>query len=124
MLLAARTKAAQKAAEYFIKIEESIPEFFNLIKRGGTAFMPPRTSDWKALPISEYTVRLTCKRPEGMIVSAGYNEDMSDPKAYFMRSGECAYPRNGIKIFRISSVTQQHNARDRADGARLGLEKD
>ena len=89
LLLAARTKAAQRAAEYFIKIEEAIPEFCN---RGGTAFTPPRASDWKALPISEYTARLTCKRPEEMIVSAGYNEDMSDPKAYFMRSGECTYP--------------------------------
>ena len=30
-----------------------------------------------------------------MIMSAGFNlinEDMSDPKAYFMRSGECTYP--------------------------------
>ena len=89
LLLSARTKAAQKAAEYFIKIEEAIPEFY---KQGGTAFTPPRASDWKALPISDYTARLTFKKPEEMIVSAGYNEDMSDPKAYFMRSGECTYP--------------------------------
>ena len=89
LLLSARTKAAQKAAEYFIKIEEAIPEFYN---QGGTTFTPPRASDWKALPIDAYTARLTYKKPEGMIVSAGYNEDMSDPKAYFMRSGECTYP--------------------------------
>ena len=84
LLLSARTEAATKAAEYLIKIEEAIPEFY---QHGGTAFTPPRASDWKALPISDYTARLTYKKPEDMIVSAGYDEDMLDPKAYFMRSG-------------------------------------
>ena len=89
LLLAARTKAAKQAAEYFIKVEEAIPEFY---QRGGTAFASSRIADWKTLPISAYTAKLCPKKPEDQIVSAGYNEDFSDPKAYLIRSGECLYP--------------------------------
>ena len=94
LLLAARTKAAKQAAEYFIKVEESNPRV--LYQRGGTAFAPSRIADWKTLPISAYTAKLCPKKTRrsnrfGPALNL-INEDFSDPKAYLIRSGECLYP--------------------------------
>ena len=77
LLLAARTTAAKKAAEYFIKVEEAIPEFY---RQGGTTFsQPSRDPKWKTLALEHYTEPL--KSPP-IITSAGYDEDLSDPQLY------------------------------------------
>ena len=77
LLLAAQTQAAKKAADYFIKVEEAIPEFY---RQGGTTFsQPPRDPKWKSLALEHYTEPL--KSPP-IITSAGYDEDLSDPQLY------------------------------------------
>ena len=62
LLLAARTEASKKAADYFIKIERAIQEFQS---EGGTQFSPqPREGKWKGLqllPVSRKDMSLPSK---------------------------------------------------------------
>ena len=77
LLLAARTEASKKAADYFIKIERAIQEFQS---QGGTQFSTqPREGKWKGLALEYYTEEL--KNPV-QLTSAGYNDDLSDPQLY------------------------------------------
>lgn len=84
LLLAARTETSKKAADYFIKIERAIQEFYT---SGGQAFSSsePRNYKWKTLALEHYTEEL-CNPPD--ISSAGYNDDLSDPQLYL------AIPKN------------------------------
>ena len=82
LLLAARTEKAKKAAEYFIKIEEAIPEFYcnsdNLVSLqtgDPEAIRRPKT---KSFPIEQFTLTMT---NQNAIVSAGYHETR-DPQVY------------------------------------------
>ncbi len=77
MLLAARTEKSRKAAAYFIKIEESIPEFYQ--RNNHTYDLERRVRD-RNLAIEQFTqVYDPEKNP---IVSAGYPDTMQDPQVY------------------------------------------
>lgn len=77
LLLAARTEKAKQAAEYFIKIEEAIPEFY---RRNNEAHDLERRIRHRNLAIEQFTqVYDPEKNP---IVSAGYPDTMQDPQVY------------------------------------------
>ncbi len=83
LLLAARTETSKKAADYFIKIEKAVQQFY---ANGGQTFAPePRNCKWKTLALDRYREELS-NPPE--ISSAGYNDDLSDPQFYL------AIPKN------------------------------
>ena len=82
LLLAARTEKAKKAAEYFIKIEEAIPEFYcnsdNLVSLQSDDSEAIRRPKTKSFPIEQFTLTMT---NQNAIVSAGYHETR-DPQVY------------------------------------------
>lgn len=62
LLLAARTEKARKAAEYFIKIEEAIPEFYRQNATTGCTTSTDqivRRVKINSFPIEQFTLTLT-----------------------------------------------------------------
>lgn len=82
LLLAARTEKSKKAADYFIKIEEAIPEFCRRDNQAQEfqAQDLERRVPHRNLAIEQFTqVYDPEKNP---IVSAGYHDVMEDPQVY------------------------------------------